>query len=84
MQTISIPFGWIMRFCYNLLSNYGLAIILFTVITKIILLPVALWTQQNSVKLVKIQPQLNYIKAKYFGDKDKISNEQLSLYKNEK
>ncbi len=84
MQTISIPFGWIMRFCYNLLSNYGLAIILFTVITKIILLPVALWTQQNSVKLVKIQPQLNYIKAKYFGDKDKISDEQLSLYKKEK
>lgn len=84
MHIVSIPFGLIMRFCYNLFSNYGLAIILFTLITKVILLPVALWTQQNSVRLVKIQPQLNYIKAKYHGDKDKISDEQLSLYKKER
>jgi YidC/Oxa1 family membrane protein insertase len=84
MQIVSIPFGWIMRFCYNLFTNYGLAVILFTLITKILLLPVALWTQQNSVRLIKIQPQLNFIKAKYYGDKDKISDEQLALYKREK
>ena len=84
MEQISIPFGWVMRFCYNLLENYGLAIILFTLFTKIIIFPVTLWTHKNSVKLVKIQPQLNELKIKYFGEKDIISEKQLELYKEEK
>ena len=41
MEYIAKPFGFIMKFCYNLLSNYGVAIILFTLITKIILFPIA-------------------------------------------
>lgn len=83
MQYISVPFGYVMRFCYNLLNNYGLSIILFTLITKIIIFPVTLWTHKNSVKLVKIQPQLNELKIKYFGEKDTISEKQLELYKKE-
>lgn len=84
MEYLAYPFGYIMRLCYNLLSNYGLAIILFTLLTKVVMLPVSLWTHKNSVKLVKLQPELNVIKAKYYGEKDKISEEQLSLYKREK
>ncbi len=84
MEYISLPFGWVMRFCYNLLNNYGLAIILFTFFTKIIIFPVTLWTHKNSVKLVEIQPQLNELKIKYFGEKDTISEKQLELYKREK
>lgn len=84
MEYLAYPFGYIMRLCYNLLSNYGLAIILFTLLTKVVMLPVSLWTHKNSVKLVKLQPELNMIKAKYYGEKDKISEEQLSLYKREK
>lgn len=73
-----------MHFCYNLVSNYAFAIILFTLFTKVILFPVSLWTHKNSIRLVKIQPQLNHIKAKFYGEKDKISDEQLVLYKKEK
>ncbi len=83
MEYVTLPFGWIMKFCYNLFLSYGPAIILFTLFTKIILFPVALWTHNNSVKLIKIQPQLNEIKAKFFGEKDAISDEQLKLYKRE-
>ena len=81
MEYISKPFGLIMNFCYDLVSNYGIAIIFFTLITKIIMFPVSLWTHKNSLNLIKIQPQLNGIKAKYYGEKDKISDEQLKLYK---
>lgn len=81
MEYISKPFGIIMNFCYNLVSNYGIAIVFFTLITKIIMFPVSLWTHKNSLNLIKIQPQLNGIKAKYYGEKDKISDEQLKLYK---
>ena len=84
MEYISIPFGYVMKFCYSILSNYGLSIILFTFFTKVILFPVSLWTHKNSVNLLRIQPQINFIKAKYFGNKDRISDEEMALYKKEK
>ena len=83
MEYIAKPLGYIIKFCYELLSNYGLAIVLFTFITKIVLFPISLWTHKNSLNLIKIQPKLNRIKAKYYGEKDKISDEQLILYKQE-
>ncbi|MCM1251621.1 MAG: membrane protein insertase YidC [Clostridium sp.] len=86
MQIIGDVFGWIMYGCYNITHNhsYGLTIILFTLLTKIILLPVSVMVQKNSIKMVKMYPQMNHIKAKYFGNKDMISEEQYALYKKEK
>lgn len=84
MQVIGDFFGWIMYFCYNILHNYGLTIILFTLITKIVLLPISIMVQKNSIKMVKMYPEMNRIKTKYFGNKDMISEEQYNLYKREK
>ncbi len=69
--------------CYNLLPNYFISIILFTFSTKMVLLPVSLWVQKNSIKMVKMQPEMNFIRAKYFGNGEKISEEQYELYKRE-
>lgn len=74
----------IMNFCYNICNNYGLAIILFTLISKIVLLPVSIWVQKNSIKMVKMQPEINFIKANFYGDKDAIAEEQSKVYKREK
>ena len=76
--------GKIMQWCYNLFSNYGIAIILFTLFSKIVLLPLSIWVQKNSIKMVKMQPDINKIKINYFGDKDRIAEEQTKLYKKEK
>ncbi len=76
--------GDIMLICYKFVSNYGLAIILFTLISKIVLLPVSIWVQKNSIKMVKMQPDINKINIKYFGDKDTIADETSKLYKKEK
>ena len=76
--------GKIMQFCYNIFNNYGIAIILFTLFSKIVLLPISTWIQKNSIKMVKIQPEINRIKTNYFGDKDRIAEEQTKLYKKEK
>ena len=76
--------GSVMRFCYNLFNNYGIAIILFTLFSKIVLLPISIWVQKNSIKMVKMQPDINKIKIKFFGDKDRIADEQSKLYKKEK
>jgi len=76
--------GNIMRFCYNIFNNYGLAIILFTIISKVVLLPLSILIQKDSIKMVKMQPAINKIKINYFGDKDKITEEQALLFKKEK
>lgn len=81
---LGVILGYLMYFCYWLLKNYGLAIILFTLFTKVILLPLSIWVQKNSVKIVKLQPEINHIKATYFGDKDTIAEKQADLYKREK
>ena len=73
--------GWIMKGCYNIVGNYGWAIILFTLVSKIILLPISIWVQKNSIKMVKMQPEINSLKAKYFGDKDTIAEEESKIYK---
>lgn len=83
-KIIAIPLGYVMYFCYDLLHNYVLAIILFTFITKIILMPVSIWVHKNGIKIVKLAPELNRIKVRYFGDGDHIADETQKLYKQEK
>ena len=73
-----------MNVCYQLCKNYGAAILLFTLISKIVLLPVSVWVQKNSIKMVKMQPEINLIMVKHFGDKDMIAEEQAAVYKREK
>ena len=84
MDVLILPLEWIMNLCYSLCRNYGLAIIMFTFISKLVLIPVSVWVQKNSIKMVKMQPEINMIQVKYFGDKDTIAEEQTKLYKREK
>ena len=62
---IGTPLGYLMWVCYWICKNYGLAIILFTVLTKVILFPINIWVQKNSIKMVKLQPEVNQIMARH-------------------
>ena len=81
---LGIPFGYIMYFCYEFIGDYGWAIILFTLITKILLFPISLSSQKNSIKMVKMQPYLEDIKLRNTGNTNLILEEQKQLYKREK
>lgn len=83
MQAICAPLGWLMKLSYDLLHNYGLAIIFFALLTKLILFPMSLWVHRNGVRMVRIEPAVNRLKIKYFGDQDKIADETSVLYKKE-
>lgn len=76
-------FGNIMILCHGVVHDYGWSIVLFTFLTKVILLPVSVIVQRNSIKMVKMYPEINRIKAKYYGDKDMIAEEEYQLYKRE-
>lgn len=84
MDIICYPFGYLMKWCWELLHNYGLAIILFTLVTKLVMLPLSIWVHKNSIKMVKLQPEINFLKVKFYGDKERILEEQSKLQKREK
>lgn len=84
MKLISVLFGRVIYLCYQATHSYGITIILFTLVTKVILLPISILVQKNSIKMVKMYPEMNHIKAKCYGNKDMISEKQYELYKREK
>ena len=84
MGILSKLLGYLLHICYLICNDYLFALTVFTILTKIILLPVSVWVQKNSITLVKIMPQVNDIKCRYYGDKERINNETLELYKKEK
>ena len=81
INALAAPLGAVMRFCYGLTGSYGWAIVLFTVITRVILLPVSIWMQRYAIRLVKMTPELLEVRARYYGDADRIAEEQSALYK---
>lgn len=73
--------GWIIEQIYNLVSNYGLAIILFTIIIKLILLPLNIKSQKSMKKQQKIQPVIAELQQKYANDQEKLQREMMKIYK---
>lgn len=84
VSLLATPLGYVMKFCYGFLHDYGFAIILFTLISKIIILPVGIWVHKNGIKIVELQPAINRAKAKYYGDKERIGEEQSRMFKERK
>ena len=76
-------FAAVLTFCHGLTGNFGWAIVLFTLLTKVLLFPVSCWVQKNGITMVRLTPELNRIKIKYFGDQDAIVEETQKLYKRE-
>ena len=76
-------FGYLLDFINNLVGNYGLAIILFTVVIKLLMLPLSIKQQKTMKKTAKIQEQLKIIQFKYKYDPEKLNRETMELYKKE-
>lgn len=83
ISAIGNVFGWIMYGCFKIVKDYGWTIVVFTLLSKIIMLPISIMVQKNSIKMVKMYPEMNRIKAKFYGSSDLISEEQYQLYKRE-
>lgn len=71
----------IMSSCYDISHNYGVAVFLFALFSRLVLIPISVLLHLNSIKMVKMQPDINFIKANYHGDRDRISELQVNLYK---
>lgn len=79
-----VPLGYLMYICYRLVGNYGLSIILFTFFTKVIMFPLSLVSQKNSIIMVRIRPMLQEIRQRYAGNSSEMAAKQKELYRRER
>ena len=76
-------FGYLLELLYNLVNNYGLAIILFTILIKLILLPLSIKQQRTMKKSTELQEKMKIIQFKYKNNPEKMNQEMMDLYKKE-
>ena len=79
---ITRPLGWIINLIYSLVANYGWSIIIFTIVIKMILMPLQVKSQKAMKKQQKIQPIMAELQKKYANDQEKLQRETMKLYKN--
>ena len=78
---IKTPLGYILGFIYSFVDNYGWALVIFTILVKVILLPLTLKQQKATIKMQQVQPKLKELQETYAADKQKLSEETMKLYK---
>jgi YidC/Oxa1 family membrane protein insertase len=83
MNFVAKLFGQLMYFIYKYLAfeNYGLAIILFTLFTKLLMLPLTIRQMKSTSKMQEIQPKIQDIQKRYKNDKEKLNQEMMRVYK---
>ncbi len=76
-------FGYLLNFLYEILNNYGLAIIIFSILVKLLLLPLTIKQQKTMEKTTKMQDELKALQFKYKNDPEKLNKEMMDMYKRE-
>ncbi len=83
-EFIYVILGSVMRFIYDLVNNFGFAIILFTVLVRVCMMPLVVKQQKSMAHMQKIQPALQELQKKYQYDKEKLNEETVKLYQQNK
>ena len=68
MAIISTPLGFILRWIYNLVGNYGMSLLIFTVLMKIVLIPISVKQKKSSIRTAAFSPMIQQIQKKYAND----------------
>ena len=84
MGAISSLFGYLLNALYTVFNNYGIAIIVFSVILRIILIPITIKQQKSLKKSAELQEEMKEIQRKYKNNPEKLNQETIDLYKREK
>lgn len=84
LDAIAKPFGLLLLWLYNLVGNYGIAIFLFALIVKIIMLPFQMKTKKSMMRMAALNPQIQELQKRHEGNPKKLQEETAKLYKEEK
>ena len=80
-QALLNAIGWVLAWIYDLVGNYGLSIILLTILIKVVLLPLGVKQIKSMQAMQAIQPKVKEMQKKYKGNKTKVQEETMKLYK---
>lgn len=81
LDFIARPLGMLLRFIFDFVGDYGYSIIIFTILTKILLLPINIKQTESTKRMNEINPKMKEIQEKYKGDKEKMNQKLMELYK---
>ena len=84
MGFISELFGYILNWLYGLVNNYGVAIIIFSILLRVILIPITIKQQKSMKKSAMLQEKMAEIQKKYKNNPEKLNQETIELYQREK
>ena len=80
---VTVPFGWALKMLYDLTTNYGVAIIIFSILVQFVLMPMKAKGKKSMMKMSRLTPDIERIKKKYPNDTDKQNQLTQELYKRE-
>ncbi|MGA2411496.1 MAG: membrane protein insertase YidC [Candidatus Binataceae bacterium] len=78
---IALPFLKLLQFFYRVAPNYGLDIILLTIVVRLLILPMSIKGQRSMMKMQRLQPQVERIREKHKDDQERLNKEMVELYK---
>ncbi|QUH19351.1 YidC/Oxa1 family membrane protein insertase [Alkaliphilus sp. B6464] len=81
MNALARPLGALLKLIFDLTNNYGLSIILFTVVVKLLTVPLTIKQTKSMRELQEIQPKLKKLQEKYKNDKEQLNIKTMELYK---
>jgi YidC/Oxa1 family membrane protein insertase len=81
MEWLAVPILWLMHRFYEYTHNYGVAIILLTVITKVLFFPLTIKSMTSMKAMQALQPQINALRSKYKSDPQRLQRETMALYR---
>ncbi len=84
LGVIAKPLGWLLSLLYDFIGNYGITIILFTIIVKSCLYPLYIKQAKSMARMSEVQPKLLALQKKYANDKETLNIKMAELYKEEK
>ena len=83
-KLLAVPLGYVLKALYGLLGNYGLTIIIFTIIIRLIILPLYAAQMRSSRQMMEVQPKIKEIQTMYAGNPQKMNEALQDLYDNNK
>lgn len=81
---LGVPLGFVIYFAYRLTGSYGMAIVAFAIIVKIVIFPVMAIAHRNSIRLLQLQPAIDVLKHRFAGDKEGLNEAQHELFQKER
>lgn len=84
LTPVSSPLYWVLNFINGYVNNWGWSIILLTVLIKLVFFPLSAASYKSMAKMKQLQPRLQTLKERYGGDKQKLNQAMMEMYKKDK